>query len=60
MSILPQKLEHAFAIPRLLEVAKLRSVQALFFHIYTGTTEIYTRVAQDHVRAAYDRAHPRA
>jgi integrase/recombinase XerD len=35
-------------------------VQAMLGHADLGTTEIYTRVAQDHVRAAYNRAHPRA
>jgi integrase/recombinase XerD len=29
-------------------------------HADLGTTEIYTRVAQDHVRASHARAHPRA
>jgi integrase/recombinase XerD len=29
-------------------------------HAELGTTEIYTRIADDHVRKAYDRAHPRA
>jgi integrase/recombinase XerD len=29
-------------------------------HADLGTTEIYTRVAQDHVRAQYEKAHPRA
>jgi integrase/recombinase XerD len=29
-------------------------------HADLGTTEIYTRVAQEHVRQAYERAHPRA
>jgi integrase/recombinase XerD len=29
-------------------------------HADLGTTEIYTHVAQDHVRAAHAKAHPRA
>jgi integrase/recombinase XerD len=40
--------------------ADLRAVQAMLGHADLGTTEIYTRVAQDHVRTAYDKAHPRA
>ena len=40
--------------------ADLRAVQAMLGHADLGTTEIYTRVAQDHVRAAYDRAYSRA
>jgi integrase/recombinase XerD len=35
-------------------------VQALLGHANIATTEIYTHVADDHVRAAYKRAHPRA
>jgi integrase/recombinase XerD len=40
--------------------ADLRSVQAMLGHANIATTEIYTHVAQDHVRRAHQRAHPRA
>jgi integrase/recombinase XerD len=56
----PHKLRHSFATHLLRGGADLRAVQAMLGHADLGTTEIYTRVAQDHVRAAHTKAHPRA
>ena len=56
----PHKLRHSFATHLLRGGADLRAVQAMLGHADLGTTEIYTRVAQDHIQAAHAKSHPRA
>ena len=56
----PHVFRHSCATHMLAHGADIRVVQEVLGHVSIATTQLYTKLGQDHLRASYLRAHPRA